>query len=188
MTCLIKISHVPIHTRKPQNAKAASHVQVLNLDFCTLSTLPASLGELTALTTLDVEGNLYLGDSYEPDIQPKKAASFPPQLAGLTALRYFNLNSCGLTHVPQVGSSLLAGDLCGGGGPAGRRDSWVSRTAKRLKTAATSAAPFLHDNTIENFGSTTESTGSGSKSCAGDRTESTSTGFWEVRWRGGGKL
>jgi Leucine-rich repeat (LRR) protein len=77
-------------------------VQVLNLDFCTLSALPASLGELTALTTLDVEGNLYLGQSLE-EIQPKNTPSFPPQLAGLTALRYFNLNSCGLTHVPQVG-------------------------------------------------------------------------------------
>ena len=35
--------------------------QVLNLDFCSLSELPVSLGQLTALTTLDVEGNPYLG-------------------------------------------------------------------------------------------------------------------------------
>ena len=81
----------------------------MNLDFCTLSALPASLGELTALTTLDVEGNLYLGDSYEQEIQPKKTASFPPQLAGLSALRYFNLNSCGLVTVPPVGLSRVRG-------------------------------------------------------------------------------
>ena len=35
---------------------------MLNLDFCTLSALPPVLGALTGLTTLDVEGNLYLGD------------------------------------------------------------------------------------------------------------------------------
>ena len=85
-------------------------VQVLNLDFCTLSELPPSLGQLTALTTLDVEGNPYLGDTFRPDnlVMP---AAFPMELSGLQALKYINLNSCGLTSVPEVGLliSLLKG-------------------------------------------------------------------------------
>lgn len=91
-------------------------VQVLNLDFCTLSELPASLGQLTALTTLDVEGNPYLGDTFRPDnlVMP---AAFPMELSGLQALKYINLNSCGLTSVPEVGLliSLLKGtsSVCG---------------------------------------------------------------------------
>ena len=84
-------------------------VQVLNLDFCTLSALPAVLGELTALTTLDVEGNLYLGDSFRGATTPTGAATpalaappFPLDLEGLQSLRYLNLNSCGLTSIPSV--------------------------------------------------------------------------------------
>lgn len=83
--------------------------QVLNLDFCTLSALPAVLGELTALTTLDVEGNLYLGDSFRGATTPTGAATpalaappFPLDLEGLQSLRYLNLNSCGLTAIPSV--------------------------------------------------------------------------------------
>ena len=83
--------------------------QVLNLDFCTLSALPAVLGELTALTTLDVEGNLYLGDSFRGATPPTTATApafapppFPLDLAGLQSLRYLNLNSCGLTTIPTV--------------------------------------------------------------------------------------
>ena len=76
-------------------------LQVLNLDFCTLSELPPSLGQLTALTTLDVEGNPYLGDTFRPDnlVMP---AAFPMELSGLQALKYINLNSCGLTSIPEV--------------------------------------------------------------------------------------
>ena len=80
--------------------------QVLNLDFCTLMALPPSLGKLTALTTLDVEGNLYLGDQFRGAAAmlpaPRPAAAFPAGLSGLQSLRYFNLNSCGLTSVPLV--------------------------------------------------------------------------------------
>lgn len=77
--------------------------QVLNLDFCTLTKLPASLGKLTALTTLDVEGNMYLGDSYrEAALDISAQPQFPLQLAGLKALRYLNLNSCELSAVPEV--------------------------------------------------------------------------------------
>jgi hypothetical protein len=82
---------------------------VLNLDFCTLSSLPTVLGQLTALTTLDVEGNLYLGDSFRSATTPTSAAPmlpapqpFPVDLAGLQQLRYLNLNSCGLTSIPSV--------------------------------------------------------------------------------------
>lgn len=82
---------------------------MLNLDFCTLSALPAVLGELTALTTLDVEGNLYLGDSFRGATTPTAATAhhfapppFPLDLAGLQSLRYLNLNSCGLTVIPTV--------------------------------------------------------------------------------------
>lgn len=78
------------------------HLQVLNLDFCTLSELPASLGQLTALTTLDVEGNPYLGETFRPDSMAMPPA-FPAELSGLQALKYINLNSCGLTSVPEVG-------------------------------------------------------------------------------------
>ena len=77
------------------------HMQVLNLDFCTLSELPASLGQLTALTTLDVEGNPYLGETFRPDNLMLPPA-FPMELSGLQALKYINLNSCGLTSVPEV--------------------------------------------------------------------------------------
>ena len=76
-------------------------LQVLNLDFCTLSELPPSLGPLTALTTLDVEGNPYLGETFRPDNSPVPPA-FPCQLSGLQSLKYINLNSCGLTTVPEV--------------------------------------------------------------------------------------
>ena len=78
--------------------------QVLNLDFCTLTKLPASLGKLTALTTLDVEGNMYLGDDshQESMLDISAQPQFPLQLAGLTALRYLNLNSCELSAVPEV--------------------------------------------------------------------------------------
>lgn len=79
---------------------------MLNLDFCTLTKLPASLGKLTALTTLDVEGNMYLGDSYrENAINVSAQPQFPLQLAGLKALRYLNLNSCELSAVPEVMAS-----------------------------------------------------------------------------------
>lgn len=80
-------------------------LQVLNLDFCSLSELPSSLGQLTALTTLDVEGNLFLGDSFKREQGEQglvSSPSFPPELSGLQALRYLNLNSCGLTQVPPV--------------------------------------------------------------------------------------
>lgn len=81
-------------------------LQVLNLDFCTLSELPPSLGQLTALTTLDVEGNPYLGDTFRPDNLMMPPA-FPLELSGLRALKYINLNSCGLTSVPEVGFDCL---------------------------------------------------------------------------------
>lgn len=79
-------------------------VQVLNLDFCTLGNLPASLGDLTALTTLDVEGNLYLGDAFRqlPSTPPGMPPLFPLNLSGLSSLRYLNLNACGLTQIPEV--------------------------------------------------------------------------------------
>ena len=85
-------------------------LQVLNLDFCTLANLPPSLGKLTALTTLDVEGNVYLGDSYrqpapadeEEEEAAAQAEAFPEELCGLQGLQYLNLNSCGLTSVPLV--------------------------------------------------------------------------------------
>lgn len=93
-------------------------LQVLNLDFCTLSALPPVLGELTALTSLDVEGNLYLGDSFRGVTTPTAAGGplttavppvpFPLDLAGLQSLRYLNLNSCGLTAIPSVRIPFLA--------------------------------------------------------------------------------
>ena len=76
------------------------------MDFCTLSELPPSLGELTALTTLDVEGNPYLGESYR-DSMALVPPAFPSELSGLQALKYINLNSCGLTTVPEVIFSAL---------------------------------------------------------------------------------
>lgn len=66
-----------------------------------LSELPPSLGQLTALTTLDVEGNPYLGETFRPYNSPIPPA-FPCQLSGLQSLKYINLNSCGLTTVPEV--------------------------------------------------------------------------------------
>ena len=76
---------------------------MLNLDFCTLTKLPASLGKLTSLTTLDVEGNMFLGNSYSEDSLSLPAQpQFPLQLSGLKALRYLNLNSCELASVPEV--------------------------------------------------------------------------------------
>ena len=89
---------------------------MLNLDFCTLSALPPVLGQLTGLTTLDVEGNLYLGDSFRGVSTPTAGgagasspgqlagppAPFPLELEGLQSLRYLNLNSCGLTAIPPV--------------------------------------------------------------------------------------
>ena len=77
-------------------------MQVLNLDFCTLTKLPPSLGQLTALTTLDVEGNLFLGDTFKEEGSQPVGPSFPPQLSRLQSLRYLNLNSCGLMQVPLV--------------------------------------------------------------------------------------
>ena len=92
---------------------------MLNLDFCTLSALPPVLGALTGLTTLDVEGNLYLGDAFRGVTTPTAGgagpggpggaralagppAPFPLELEGLQSLRYLNLNSCGLTAIPSV--------------------------------------------------------------------------------------
>lgn len=82
--------------------------QVLNLDFCTLASLSPVLGQLTSLTTLDVEGNLYLGDSFRGATTPAAAPllpnpqPFPVDIAGLQGLRFLNLNSCGLTSIPTV--------------------------------------------------------------------------------------
>jgi Leucine-rich repeat (LRR) protein len=93
---------------------AACGLQVLNLDFCTLSALPPVLGQLTSLTTLDVEGNLYLGESFLGATTPAAAPllphpqPFPVDLAGLQGLRFLNLNSCGLTSIPTVSSLRLA--------------------------------------------------------------------------------
>ena len=92
-------------------------MQVLNLDFCTLTKLPPSLGQLTALTTLDVEGNLFLGDTFKEEGSLPLAPSFPPELSGLQLLRYLNLNSCGLMQVPSV-------SFCGCYRPCVRHSSW----------------------------------------------------------------
>ncbi len=87
---------------------------MLNLDFCTLSSLPPVLGQLTSLTTLDVEGNLYLGDSFRGVTTPAAAPMlpgphpFPMDLAGLQELRFLNLNSCGLTSIPSVSALQIA--------------------------------------------------------------------------------
>ena len=86
-------------------------LQVLNLDFCTLSELPPSLGQLTALTTLDVEGNPYLGESYR-DSTAEIPQAFPCELSGLQALKYINLNSCGLTQIPEVSAVIQSNMLC----------------------------------------------------------------------------
>ena len=100
----------PISHLHPALQPVDARLQVLNLDFCTLANLPPSLGKLTALTTLDVEGNVYLGDSYrqpaaadeEETESVVQAEAFPEELCGLQALQYLNLNSCGLTSVPLV--------------------------------------------------------------------------------------
>ena len=66
------------------------------------------LGQLTSLTTLDVEGNLYLGDSFRGATTTTAAPALPGppplplDLAGLQGLRFLNLNSCGLTALPMV--------------------------------------------------------------------------------------
>ena len=103
---------------------------MLNLDFCTLAHLPPSLGQLTALTTLDVEGNVYLGDSYrqpapadgeEEEASAVQAEAFPEELCGLQGLQYLNLNSCGLTSVPPVrGLTLTIGGQLACSGAAAR--------------------------------------------------------------------
>ncbi|KAL3136894.1 hypothetical protein ABBQ32_006503 [Trebouxia sp. C0010 RCD-2024] len=120
MTHLTLSCHYGI-TALPQGISRLDKLEVLNLDFCTLSELPPSLGQLTALTTLDVEGNPYLGDTFRPDHLAMPSA-FPTQLSGLQALKYINLNSCGLTSVPEVLSTLstletldLEDNLLGGG-------------------------------------------------------------------------
>ena len=83
-------------------------VQVLDLDFCTLQALPPVLGQLTCLTTLDVEGNLYLGDAFRGATTPAAGPllpspqPFPVDLASLQNLRFLNLNSCGLNSIPTV--------------------------------------------------------------------------------------
>ena len=124
-------------TSLPDGLGALDALEVLNLDFCTLACLPPSLGRLTRLTTLDVEGNIYLGDTFRlgpggglgppaPGAPPLPPA-FPPALAGLAALRYVNLNSCGLRRAPDVLGSWTAvetvdledNDLGDDGGPAG---------------------------------------------------------------------
>ena len=82
--------------------------QVLDLDFCSLSALPPVLGQLTCLTTLDVEGNLYLGDAFRGATTPAAGPllpspqPFPVDLANLQNLRFLNLNSCGLNSIPTV--------------------------------------------------------------------------------------
>lgn len=113
MTHLTLSCHYGI-TQLPTSISRLNKLQVLNLDFCTLANLPPSLGKLTALTTLDVEGNVYLGDSYrqpapadeEEEEAAAQAEAFPEELCGLQGLQYLNLNSCGLTSVPLVISTL----------------------------------------------------------------------------------
>ncbi|BDA46295.1 probable leucine-rich repeat-containing protein 1 at C-terminar half [Coccomyxa sp. Obi] len=118
MLHLVNMTHLTLSchygiTELPAGITSLNKLEVLNLDFCTLSALPAVLGELTALTTLDVEGNLYLGDSFRGATTPTGAATpafaappFPLDLEGLQSLRYLNLNSCGLTAIPSVLSTL----------------------------------------------------------------------------------
>ncbi|KAK9906656.1 hypothetical protein WJX75_005626 [Coccomyxa subellipsoidea] len=118
MLHLVNMTHLTLSchygiTELPAGITTLNKLEVLNLDFCTLSALPAVLGELTALTTLDVEGNLYLGDSFRGATTPTTATApafapppFPLDLAGLQSLRYLNLNSCGLTTIPTVLSTL----------------------------------------------------------------------------------
>ena len=109
-TCMTSNMAAPISHLRPALHPVEACLQVLNLDFCTLANLPPSLGKLTALTTLDVEGNVYLGDSYrqpaaadeEETESVVQAEAFPEELCGLQALQYLNLNSCGLTSVPLV--------------------------------------------------------------------------------------
>ena len=113
---------------------------MLNLDFCTLAHLPPSLGKLTALTTLDVEGNVYLGDSYrqpapadeEEEESAVQAEAFPEELCGLQGLQYLNLNSCGLTSVPLV-----------------RR--LTSSVGSQLACSAATAATFLPVKNLEGY-------------------------------------
>lgn len=111
MTHLTLSCHYGI-TELPPGITSLNKLEVLNLDFCTLSALPPVLGQLTSLTTLDVEGNLYLGDSFRGATTPAAAPllphpqPFPVDLAGLQGLRFLNLNSCGLTSIPTVLSTL----------------------------------------------------------------------------------
>ncbi|KAK9866273.1 hypothetical protein WJX84_010719 [Apatococcus fuscideae] len=95
-------------TSLPSTITKLNKLQVLNLDFCTLENLPASLGNLTALTTLDVEGNLFLGDAFRqlPSTPPGMPPISPLNLSGLSSLRYLNLNACGLTQIPEMLSEL----------------------------------------------------------------------------------
>lgn len=71
----------------------------MNLDFCQLTDLPACLGELTSLTTLDVEGNTQLG-SWNP--YNVLGSSLHSNLERLSNLRYLNLIACGLKSLPKV--------------------------------------------------------------------------------------
>jgi hypothetical protein len=121
---LTKLTHVTLSchygiTSLPGGVSALRSLAVLNLDFCTLSHLPPTLGLCAALTSLDVEGNVYLGDAFRRGpgggggaaADPGAAAlppAFPPELAGLSALRYINLNSCGLRALPAVLTSCAA--------------------------------------------------------------------------------
>ncbi len=62
-----------------------------------------------------MEGNLYLGSHFRPAPPPgapPPPPAFPAALGSLQALRYLNLNSCGLTQLPSARTLSMLPSMC----------------------------------------------------------------------------
>lgn len=86
----------------PTAISSLRNLEDLSANVCCLSSLPAELAEIPALTSLDVGGNWFRVRNVP------EASVFPAALRGMTSLRHLDLSVCGLLAVPTFVASLTA--------------------------------------------------------------------------------
>lgn len=93
----------------PAGISSLQELRSLELSGCSLSALPGELGQLSRLTSLDLDRNPGLGRAAERE----RAQAFPQALRGMASLRRVILSRCGLRNVPDFVQSLaLLEHLC----------------------------------------------------------------------------
>ena len=93
---LALVGHPQI-TSIPAGISSLQKLEDLGVAFCSLSSLPKELGELSRLTKLNLAGNSELGDTSQNE-------AFPEELKGMTSLQELDLSGCGPAFVGALES------------------------------------------------------------------------------------